>query len=69
VAAHLTQCTLQRARAAFAASDPRADERFHLEDHAQQERLARYIDAFEAVDLESLVSLLHEEATMSMSRD
>jgi RNA polymerase sigma-70 factor (ECF subfamily) len=59
--------TLQRARAAFAAADPTAQERLHLEDNAQQERLARYIDAFETVDMESLVSLLHEEATMSMS--
>jgi RNA polymerase sigma-70 factor, ECF subfamily len=59
--------TLQRARAAFAAVDLTVQERLHLEDYAQRERLARYIDAFETVDMESLVSLLHKDATMSMS--
>ena len=28
--------------------------------------LARYVDAFERFDIESLVSLLHEDATMQM---
>jgi len=32
----------------------------------QQELLARYVDAFERFDIESLVRLLHEDATMSM---
>src|SRR5439155_7018687 len=35
-------------------------------DESQQELLARYVDAFERFDIESLVSLLREDATMSM---
>ena len=35
-------------------------------DAEQQELLARYVDAFERFDIESLVSLLHEDATMPM---
>jgi RNA polymerase sigma-70 factor, ECF subfamily len=35
-------------------------------DEAQQELLARYVDAFERFDIESLVKLLHDDATMSM---
>jgi RNA polymerase sigma-70 factor, ECF subfamily len=35
-------------------------------DDAQQELLARYVDAFERFDIESLVALLHEDATMQM---
>jgi RNA polymerase sigma-70 factor (ECF subfamily) len=33
---------------------------------AEQELLARYVDAFERYDISSLVSLLHEDATFSM---
>src|SRR5581483_8643047 len=32
----------------------------------QQELLARYVDAFERYDIESLVALLHEDAVMTM---
>ena len=35
-------------------------------DDAQQELLARYVDAFERFDVDALVSLLHEDATMQM---
>jgi RNA polymerase sigma-70 factor (ECF subfamily) len=56
---------LQRARATLAARDAGAT-RMHTVDAAQQELLARYVDAFERYDIESLVSLLHEEAVMSM---
>jgi RNA polymerase sigma-70 factor (ECF subfamily) len=35
-------------------------------DDAQRELLARYVDAFERFDIDALVSLLHEDATMSM---
>ena len=35
-------------------------------DAGQAELLARYVDAFERYDIESLVALLHEEAVMSM---
>jgi RNA polymerase sigma-70 factor, ECF subfamily len=35
-------------------------------DAAQRELLARYVDAFERYDMESLTALLHEDATQSM---
>jgi len=35
-------------------------------DDAQQEMLARYVDAFERFDIEALVALLHDDATMQM---
>jgi RNA polymerase sigma-70 factor (ECF subfamily) len=57
---------LQRARATMSslalsdtdASDTLDDERSNL--------LSRYVDAFERYDMESLISLLHEDATQSM---
>lgn len=56
---------LQRARSTLAATDTAAtDPRPHGED--QRKLLARYVDAFERYDLDSLVSLLHEDATLSM---
>jgi RNA polymerase sigma-70 factor (ECF subfamily) len=56
---------LQRARATLAARD--ADEvRSETVDADQQELLARYVDAFERYDIESLVALLHEDAIMTM---
>ena len=56
---------LQRARATLAASDL-SGEPLQPDDEAQRALLARYVDAFERFDIESLVSLLHEDATMSM---
>ena len=57
---------LQRARATLdnidlspADTSPRLDEE-------QRELLARYVDAFQRYDMESLTSLLHEDATQSM---
>ena len=35
-------------------------------DADQQELLARYVEAFESYDIERLVTLLHEDAVMSM---
>jgi RNA polymerase sigma-70 factor (ECF subfamily) len=35
-------------------------------DEEQEALLARYVDAFERFDIDSLVSLLHEDATMQM---
>lgn len=58
--------TLQRARAAIAASDVTAVEPYQPADAAQRTLLARYVDAFERYDLEALIALLHEDATMSM---
>ncbi|MBA3350806.1 MAG: sigma-70 family RNA polymerase sigma factor [Actinobacteria bacterium] len=55
---------LQRARSALAASNPVAGP--SSLDDAQRDLLARYVDAFERYDLDSLTSLLKEDATWSM---
>src|SRR5438067_103623 len=56
---------LQRARATLAERD--LDETdVRTGDADQQALLARYVDAFERYDIESLVQLLHEDAVMSM---
>jgi len=59
---------LQRARATLAArigagGDPPAAEVMTAD---QAELLARYVEAFERYDIESLVALLHDDAVMSM---
>ncbi len=56
---------LQRARATLASSNLAESEPTAV-DEAQQELLDRYVDAFERYDIDSLVALLHEDATMSM---
>lgn len=55
---------LQRARAAMPAGEPRpaAGE---LSD-ADRDLLDRYLDAFQRYDIDTLVTLLHEDASMSM---
>ena len=55
---------LQRARATMAAS--KSDAELDPMDDEQRALLARYVEAFERYDIESLVSLLHEDATASM---
>src|SRR3954447_20900824 len=57
---------LQRARSTLAANNVSAGDPFAPMDREQQQLLARYVDAFERFDVESLVSLLHEDATTSM---
>ncbi|MGH9113215.1 MAG: sigma-70 family RNA polymerase sigma factor [Acidimicrobiales bacterium] len=57
---------LQRARSTLAASDAAESDPLEPADEAQRELLARYVDAFERYDLDALVSVLHEDATMSM---
>jgi RNA polymerase sigma-70 factor (ECF subfamily) len=57
---------LQRARATLAANAPRSTDVAEPMDDEQQALLARYLDAFERYDLESLTALLHEDATLSM---
>ena len=57
---------LQRARSTLTASNPATTDAFEPMDTEQQQLLARYVDAFERYDLESLVALLHEDATQSM---
>jgi RNA polymerase sigma-70 factor, ECF subfamily len=56
---------LQRARATLASHDTTAPENETI-DPAQQELLARYVDAFERYDINSLVALLRDDAVMSM---
>ncbi len=56
---------LQRARATLADSNLSASEPSTV-DETQQELLDRYVEAFERYDIDSLVALLHEDATMSM---
>ena len=57
---------LQRARSTLEARKIEPAEAFRPMDEAQQRLLARYCDAFERYDVQTLVSLLHEDATMSM---
>jgi RNA polymerase sigma-70 factor, ECF subfamily len=57
---------LQRARATLAASDVADSDVRMPEDDEQRALLARYVDAFERFDIDALVSLLHDDATMSM---
>ena len=57
---------LQRARATLGASDLSEGRRPAELDAADQALLARYVTAFEAYDIESLVRLLHEDASISM---
>ncbi|GAA3527498.1 sigma-70 family RNA polymerase sigma factor [Nonomuraea rosea] len=54
--------TLQRARAKLPATSPPMPSSGAVD----EELLARYVSAFERYDVAALVSLLHEDATMSM---
>src|SRR5258708_3628203 len=56
---------LQRARATLSARDADAPVA-NVVAGDQRELLARYVDAFERYDISSLVSLLHDEAVLSM---
>jgi RNA polymerase sigma-70 factor (ECF subfamily) len=56
---------LQRARATLADRDV-AESAPLAVPAGQQELLARYVDAFQRYDIDSLVSLLHEDVVMSM---
>jgi RNA polymerase sigma-70 factor (ECF subfamily) len=57
--------SLQRARATLAANDLVAAQPTHV-DSDDEKLLARYVDAFERYDVDSLVSLLHEDVIQSM---
>jgi RNA polymerase sigma-70 factor, ECF subfamily len=57
---------LQRARATLAHHDVSEAAMVAPVDADQQELLARYVEAFESYDIERLVTLLHEDAVMSM---
>jgi RNA polymerase sigma-70 factor (ECF subfamily) len=58
--------SLQRARATIEASDITQSEGPDPLDDEKRALLARYVDAFERYDMESLTALLHEDATQSM---
>ena len=58
---------LQRARATLSETAPNADATpTEPLDADQQALLARYVDAFERYDMDSLTSLLHQDATWNM---
>jgi RNA polymerase sigma-70 factor (ECF subfamily) len=57
---------LQRARSTIAASNITDSDPIMPMDDAQQELLDRYVDAFERYDMDSLTSLIHEDAMQSM---
>jgi len=57
---------LQRARTTLAAEGVGVGETFRPLDEEQRALLARYVEAFERYDLDSLTLLLHQDATLSM---
>jgi RNA polymerase sigma-70 factor (ECF subfamily) len=57
---------LQRARATLESAHLTDTEVSQPEDEEQRRLLARYVDAFERYDMESLTALLREDATWSM---
>jgi RNA polymerase sigma-70 factor, ECF subfamily len=57
---------LQRARSTLADRKVTAHNVSDPTDDGQQALLVRYVEAFERFDIDSLVTLLHEDATMSM---
>jgi RNA polymerase sigma-70 factor (ECF subfamily) len=58
--------SLQRARAAIEARDLEPSDPMEPMDERQKALLARYVEAFEAYDVDRLTALLHEEAVQSM---
>jgi RNA polymerase sigma-70 factor, ECF subfamily len=56
---------LQRARGTLAAHEDGPHDPEPMDD-AQRDLLARYVDAFERYDMDSLTSLLHDDATWNM---
>jgi RNA polymerase sigma-70 factor (ECF subfamily) len=57
--------SLQRARSTLAVQDLDATQPTRV-DSEQEDLLARYVDAFERYDVDSLVSILHEDVIQSM---
>jgi RNA polymerase sigma-70 factor (ECF subfamily) len=58
--------SLQRARATIDGMDISLGDDAGPMDAGQRELLARYVEAFEQFDIDALVALLHEDATLSM---
>src|SRR5213592_3729945 len=57
---------LQRARATLDASNVSVTDPVPQLDESDRDLLTRYVQAFEAYDIEALTSLIHEDATQSM---
>jgi RNA polymerase sigma-70 factor (ECF subfamily) len=57
---------LQRARATLSAKSVTDTDAFDPMDGDQQDLLARYVTAFERYDIDAVVSLLHDDAVLSM---
>ncbi|HYM52400.1 MAG TPA: sigma-70 family RNA polymerase sigma factor [Candidatus Dormibacteraeota bacterium] len=57
---------LQRARSTLATRNVSANQPPEPMDDAQRALLARYVDAFERYDMDSLTALLHQDATWNM---
>jgi RNA polymerase sigma-70 factor (ECF subfamily) len=57
---------LQRARATLEATNVSAEETRPSVEKADEELLARYVEAFEEYDVEKLTALIQEDATQSM---
>jgi RNA polymerase sigma-70 factor (ECF subfamily) len=57
---------LQRARSALADKDVHSTEQLKPMDEEQQALLARYVEAFESYNMDSLTSLLREDAVWNM---
>jgi RNA polymerase sigma-70 factor (ECF subfamily) len=57
---------LQRARAALAVASPRENAMREPDDRAVRETIERYIRAFESADVDTLVTLLTEDAVLEM---
>jgi RNA polymerase sigma-70 factor, ECF subfamily len=57
---------LQRARTTLSETDLTTSDPLQPDDEEQRKLLARYVDAFERYDLDSLTSILHDDATLSM---
>ena len=57
---------LQRARGTLEHASPNATDSAPPMDESQRELLARYVEAFERYDIDSLTSLIREDATQSM---
>jgi RNA polymerase sigma-70 factor, ECF subfamily len=57
---------LQRARATLETASVSIDDPAPTLDEADRQLLARFVEAFEAYDIDRLTSLIHEDATQSM---
>jgi len=57
---------LQRARATLESASVGLDDPAPVLDEAERELLSRFVEAFEAYDIDRLTTLIHEDATQSM---